>query len=96
MPLLPSEKDNNSISGSSYFYFNDSESTNQTSYMRDSFLSHLTLKRNTNTLAPPNVKPSNISKSGPVDNTINLESRDSTLTKVIVFEESDDFLDEDE
>jgi hypothetical protein len=96
MPLLPSEKDNYSISGSSYFYFNDSESTNLTSQMRDSSLSHQILKRNT--LAPPIIKGSNLSKSGPglFDNKFNLGTRDSISTKVIVFEESDDSLEEGE
>ena len=96
MPLLPSEKDNYSISGSSYFYFNDSESTNLTSQMRDSSLSHQILKRNT--LVPPIIKGSNLSKSGPglFDNKFNLGTRDSISTKVIVFEESDDSLEEGE
>ena len=96
MPLLPSEKDNYSISGSSYFYFNDSESTNLTSQMRDSSLSHQILKRNT--LVPPIIKGSNLSKSGPglFDNKLNLGTRDSISTKVIVFEESDDSLEEGE
>ena len=96
MPLLPVEKDNYSISGSSIYYINDSESTAHTSQIRDSLLSYQTLKRNTNTLAPANVKISKLSKSGPglSDIGLKLGERDSILTKYIVFEESDDSLDD--
>ena len=92
IPLLPTDRDNNSISNS--LFYNDSESTAHTSQIRDSVLSHQLLKRNT--LVPPNVKVSKLSKSGPglSDIGLKLGARDSTLTKVIVFEESDDSLDE--
>ena len=92
IPLLPTDKDNNSISNS--FFFNDSESTAHTSQIRDSVLSHQLLKRNT--LAPPNIKVQKVSRSGPglSDIGLKLGARDSTLTKCIVFEESDDSLDE--
>ena len=94
LPLLPNDKDNISISGNSLFYFNDSESSTRASILRDSLQSHQTLKRNT--LAPASVKTSKLSKSGPglSDIGLKLGARDSILTKCIVFEESDDSLDE--
>ena len=94
IPQLPTDKDNNSMCNS--LFFNDSESTTHTSQIRDSVLSHQLLKRNTLVPPPPNVKVSKLSKSGPglSDIGLKLGARDSTLTKVIVFEESDDSLDE--
>ena len=93
-PLLPNDKDNNSILGNSFQYFNDSESSTRASLIRDSLLSHQTLKRNT--MVPGSVKISKLSKSGPglSDKGSILGARDSVLTKCIVFEESDDSIDE--
>ena len=94
LPLLPYDKDNFSVSRGSLLYNNDSESSTRASLMRDSLLSHQTLKRNT--LAPSSIKLSKLSKSGPAlsDIDLKLAARDSVLTKCIVFEESDDSLDE--
>ena len=94
LPLLPNDKDNISISGNSLFYFNDSESSTRASILRDSLLSQQTSK--IKTLAPASVKTSKLSKSGPglSDIGLKLGARDSILTKCIVFEESDDSLDE--
>jgi hypothetical protein len=93
-PLLPNDKDNNSILGNSFQYFNDSESSTRASLIRDSLLSHQTLKRNN--MVPGSVKISKLSKSGPglSDKGSILGARDSVLTKCIVFEESDDSIDE--
>ena len=57
-------------------------------------MSHHTLKRNT--LASNGIKVSKLSKSGPGVSDIGLKlgARDSNLTKCIVFEESDDSIDE--
>ena len=89
MPLLPYDKDNNSS-----LYYNDSESTTGISQVRDSLLSYQIMKKQG--LIPPNVQISKISKSGPglSDIGLKLGSRDSLLTKCIVFEESDDSLDD--
>ena len=89
MPLLPYDKDNNSS-----LYYNDSESTTGISQVRDSLLSYQIMKKQG--LAPPNVQTSKLSKSGPglSDIGLKLGSRDSLLTKCIVFEESDDSLDD--
>ena len=94
MPLLPFDKDNNSTSCGSLFYYNDSESSTRTSLVRDSLLSHQTYKRNA--LAPTNLRISKISKSGPGLSNMGLKlgARDSVVTKCIVFEESDDSLDD--
>ena len=93
MPLLPYERDNNSTSCGSLFYYNDSESSSRTSLFRDSLLSNQTFRRNVFT---PNALPiSKISRSGPGLSNMGLKlgGRDSTATKCIVFEESDDSLD---
>ena len=93
-PLLPYDKDNFSVSRGSFLYNNDSESSTRASLLRDSLLSHHTLKRNT--LASNGIKVSKLSKSGPGVSDIGLKlgTRDSNLTKCIVFEESDDSIDE--
>ena len=96
LPLLPNDKDNNSLSGNSLIYFNDSESSTRVSNVRDSLLSHQTFKRKI--FAPSSVNASKLSKSGPGYSDIGLKlgarDRDSILTKCIVFEESDDSFDE--
>ena len=88
MPLLPYDKDNNSS-----LYYNDSESTG-ISQVRDSLLSYQIMKKQR--LSPPNVQVSKISKSvpGQSDIALKLGSHDSLVTKYIVFEESDDSLDD--
>lgn len=94
MPLLPYDKDNNSTSCGSLFYYNDSESSSRNSLFRDSLLSSQTYRRNNLT---PNALPiSKISRSGPGLSNMGLKlgGRESTATKCIVFEESDDSLDD--
>jgi hypothetical protein len=92
LPLLPYDKDNSTSRGS-LLYFNDSESSTGTSLIRDSLLSHQTFKGN-NVLGP--AKVSKLSKSGPgLSNMgLKLSGRDSVVSKCIVFEESDDSLDD--
>ena len=95
LPLLPNDKDNISILGNSFQYFNnDSESSTRPSLARDSSLSHQTLKRNN--MVAGSIKLSKLSKSGPglSDKGSILGARDSVLTKCIVFEESDDSMDD--
>ena len=94
LPLLPSDKDNNSVLGNSFQYFNDSESSTRASVIRDSLLSHQTLKRNT--LPPNSLKISKLSKSGPglAEKSSIFGFRESFLTRCVVFEESDDSLDD--
>ena len=94
LPLLPSDKDNNSVLGNSFQYFNDSESSTRASVIRDSLLSHQTLKRNT--LPPNSLKISKLSKSGPglTEKSSIFGFRESFLTRCVVFEESDDSLDD--
>ena len=94
MPLLPYDKDNNSTSCGSLFYYNDSESSSRNSLLRDSLLSNQTYRRN---ILTPNALPiSKISRSGPGLSNMGLKlgGRESTATKCIVFEESDDSLDD--
>lgn len=92
LPLLPYDKDNSTSRGS-LLYFNDSESSTGTSLVRDSLLSHQTFKGN-NILGP--AKVSKLSKSGPgLSNMgLKLSGRDSVVSKCIVFEDSDDSLDD--
>ena len=92
LPLLPYDKDNSTSRGS-LLYFNDSESSTGTSLIRDSLLSHQTFK-GSNVLGP--AKVSKLSKSGPgLSNMgLKLSGRDSVVSKCIVFEESDDSLDD--
>ena len=94
MPLLPYDRDNNSTSCGSLFYYNDSESSSRTSLFRDSLLSNPTYRRN---ILTPNALPiSKLSRSGPGLSNMGLKlgGRESTATKCIVFEESDDSLDD--
>lgn len=94
MPLLPYDRDNNSTSCGSLFYYNDSESSSRNSLFRDSLLSNKTYRRN---IITPNALPiSKLSKSGPGLSNMGLKlgGRESTATKCIVFEESDDSLDD--
>jgi hypothetical protein len=94
MPLLPYDRDNNSTSCGSLFYYNDSESSSRNSLLRDSLLSNQTYRRN---ILTPNALPiSKLSKSGPGLSNMGLKlgGRESTATKCIVFEESDDSLDD--
>ena len=92
LPLLPYDKDNSTSRGS-LLYFNDSESSTGTSLVRDSLLSHQAFK-GSNTLGP--AKVSKLSKSGPgLSNMgLKLSGRDSVVSKCIVFEDSDDSLDD--
>ena len=92
LPLLPYDKDNSTSRGS-LLYFNDSESSTGTSLVRDSILSHQTFK-GSNILGP--AKVSKLSKSGPgLSNMgLKLSGRDSVVSKCIVFEDSDDSLDD--
>jgi len=92
LPLLPYDKDNSTSRGS-LLYFNDSESSTGTSLVRDSLLSHQTFK-GSNTLGP--AKVTKLSRSGPgLSNMgLKLSGRDSVVSKCIVFEESDDSLDD--
>ena len=92
LPLLPYDKDNSTSRGS-LLYFNDSESSTGTSLIRDSILSHQTFK-GSNILGP--AKVSKLSKSGPgLSNMgLKLSGRDSVVSKCIVFEDSDDSLDD--
>ena len=95
MPLLPFDKDNNSTFAGSSLYFNDSESSTGTSHVRDSLLSYQNMKRNT-FASSSNYVVSKLSRSGPGLSGIGLKlgARDSDLTKCIVFEESDDSLED--
>ena len=95
MPLLPFDKDNNSTFAGSSLYFNDSESSTGTSHIRDSLLSYQNMKRNT-FASSSNYVVSKLSRSGPGLSGIGLKlgARDSDLTKCIVFEESDDSLED--
>ena len=93
MPLLPCEKDNYSLYYGSFLFNNDSESSTRISTARDSLLSYQ-LKKNIMTLG--NVGFPGLSQSGPGPSGVGLKfgMRDSVLTKCIVFEESDDSVDE--
>ena len=95
IPLLPFDKDNNSTYAGSSLYFNDTESSTGTSQIRDSLLSYQNKKRNT-FASTSNYIVSKLSKSGPGLSGIGLKlgARDSDLTKCIVFEESDDSLED--
>ena len=93
MPLLSYDKDNNSVFSGS-IYFNDSESSTRISLVRDSVMSCQQVPKRS-TLNMPITGPSKLSKSGPglSDIGYKLGGRDSLMTKCIVFEESDDSLD---
>ena len=95
LPLLPNDKDNNSLFYSGSFYINDSESTKDISQIRDSVLSYQQAVKK-NTLVPTLTGPTKMSKSGPglSDIGIKLGGRESVATKCIVFEESDDSFDD--
>ena len=95
LPLLPNDKDNNSLFYNGSFYINDSESTKDISQIRDSVMSYQQAMKK-NTLVPTLTGPTKMSKSGPglSDIGIKLGGRESVVTKCIVFEESDDSLDD--
>jgi hypothetical protein len=93
MPILSYDKDNNSVFSGS-IYFNDSESSTRISLVRDSVMSCQQVPKRS-TINQLITGPSKISKSGPglSDIGYKLGGRDSLMTKCIVFEESDDSLD---
>ena len=95
LPLLPNDKDNNSLFYNGSFYINDSESTKDISQIRDSVMSYQQAMKK-NTLVPTLTGPTKMSKSGPglSDIGIKLGGRESVVTKCIVFEVSDDSLDD--
>ena len=93
MPLFHCEKDNCSLYYGSFLFNNDSDSSTRISTVRDSLLSYQLKK---NIMALGNVGLPGLSQSGPGPSGVGLKfgMRDSVLTKCIVFEESDDSVDE--